>query len=114
MQLLLTPLRGKVKTTFPLRLEIPQRARDSHFPTAATATVHPPASKLKIRISYYDLCGVGGQVSPYCIKDHTKAAIKHGSSPQEIMEAIWVVTEMRAGGAYAHSAISLTAMNDDR
>src|ERR1700690_4455472 len=32
------PLRGKVKKpTFPLRLEIPQRARDSHFPTPATA-----------------------------------------------------------------------------
>jgi transposase len=32
------PLRGKPKTGFPLRLEIPQRARDSHFPTATTAT----------------------------------------------------------------------------
>ena len=30
--------RGKVqKTTFPPRLEIPPRARDSHFPTATTA-----------------------------------------------------------------------------
>ena len=33
------PLRGKVqKQTFPLRLEIPPTARDSHFPTATTAT----------------------------------------------------------------------------
>jgi hypothetical protein len=32
------PLRGKVKKqTFPPRLEIPQTARDSHFPTAAAA-----------------------------------------------------------------------------
>jgi transposase len=32
-------LRGKVKkTTFPPRLEIPPRTRDSHFPTATTAT----------------------------------------------------------------------------
>jgi transposase len=32
-------LRGKVqKPTFPPRLEIPQTARDSHFPTASTAT----------------------------------------------------------------------------
>ena len=31
--------RGKVRTTtFPPRLEIPPRARDSHFPTASTAT----------------------------------------------------------------------------
>ena len=34
------PLRGKVKVTFPLRLEIPQTARDSHFSTAPSATVH--------------------------------------------------------------------------
>src|ERR1700676_1765644 len=31
------PLRGNPKTGFPLRSEIPQRARDSHFPTASTA-----------------------------------------------------------------------------
>jgi transposase len=31
------PLRGKPKTGFPLRLEIPQTPRDSHFPTATAA-----------------------------------------------------------------------------
>jgi transposase len=36
------PLRGNPKTGFPLRLEIPQRARDSHFPTVSTAAVHQP------------------------------------------------------------------------
>src|SRR5579863_5735906 len=36
------PLRGKPKTGFPLRLEIPQRARDSHFPTASATAVHRP------------------------------------------------------------------------
>src|SRR5712664_1782993 len=36
------PLRGNPKAGFPLRLEIPQRARDSHFPTASAATVHRP------------------------------------------------------------------------
>jgi hypothetical protein len=36
------PLRGNPKAGFPLRLEIPQRARDSHFPTASTAAVHQP------------------------------------------------------------------------
>jgi AhpD family alkylhydroperoxidase len=51
---------------------------------------------------------------PYCIKGHTKAAMKHGATPQEIMEAIWVAAEMRAGGAYAHSVISLTAMNENQ
>ena len=44
---------------------------------------------------------------PYCIRGHTKAAQRSGASPQEIMEAIWVAAEMRAGGAYAHSALAL-------
>lgn len=51
---------------------------------------------------------------PYCIKGHTKAAMKHGATPQEIMEAIWVAAEMRAGGAYAHSIISLNAMSEEQ
>jgi hypothetical protein len=28
------------------------------------------------------------------------------------MEAIWVAAEMRAGGAYAHSIVALTAMDE--
>ena len=40
--------RGKVKkTTFPPRLEIPPSARDSHFPTATTATGLWEKSKTK-------------------------------------------------------------------
>jgi AhpD family alkylhydroperoxidase len=44
---------------------------------------------------------------PYCIKGHTKAALRHGASEQELMEAIWVAAEMRAGAAYAHSALAI-------
>jgi AhpD family alkylhydroperoxidase len=44
---------------------------------------------------------------PYCIRGHTKAALRHGATADEIMEAIWVAAEMRAGGAYAHSALAL-------
>ncbi|HET9714612.1 MAG TPA: carboxymuconolactone decarboxylase family protein [Pseudolabrys sp.] len=47
---------------------------------------------------------------PYCIKGHTKAAVRHGASERELMEAIWVAAEMRAGGAYAHSALALDEM----
>jgi AhpD family alkylhydroperoxidase len=47
---------------------------------------------------------------PYCIESHTKAALRRGATQQELMEAIWVAAEMRAGGAYAHSLIALTAM----
>ena len=38
---------------------------------------------------------------PYCIK---------GNTPEEIMEAIWVAAEMRAGGAFAHSTLALDAI----
>ncbi len=44
---------------------------------------------------------------PYCIRGHTSAALRHGATGEEIMEAIWVAAEMRAGGAYAHSALAL-------
>jgi AhpD family alkylhydroperoxidase len=44
---------------------------------------------------------------PYCIRGHTSAALRHGATAEEIMEAIWVAAEMRAGGAYAHSALAL-------
>ena len=49
---------------------------------------------------------------PYCITGHTKLARRKGASPEEIMEAIWVASEMRAGGAYAHSALALRAMGE--
>ncbi len=44
---------------------------------------------------------------PYCIRGHTQAALQHGATAEEIMEAIWVAAEMRAGGAYAHSTLAL-------
>jgi len=47
---------------------------------------------------------------PYCIRGHTKAALRAGARPEELMEAIWVAAEMRAGGAYAHATIALAAM----
>jgi AhpD family alkylhydroperoxidase len=49
---------------------------------------------------------------PYCIRGHTKSALRHGATREEIMEAIWVAAEMRAGAAYAHSLIALTAMEE--
>lgn len=44
---------------------------------------------------------------PYCIQGHTRAAIAQGATAAEIMEAIWVAAEMRAGGSFAHSIIAL-------
>jgi AhpD family alkylhydroperoxidase len=50
---------------------------------------------------------------PYCIQGHTRLATRKGASPQEIMEAIWVAAEMRAGGAYAHSTLALRALTPE-
>jgi AhpD family alkylhydroperoxidase len=49
---------------------------------------------------------------PYCIRGHTKAALRHGATEEEVMEAIWVAAEMRAGGAYAHSALALDTIEE--
>ncbi len=47
---------------------------------------------------------------PYCIRGHTTLARQKGASEQEIMEAIWVAAEMRAGAAYAHSTLAIDTM----
>jgi AhpD family alkylhydroperoxidase len=49
---------------------------------------------------------------PYCIRGHTRAAVRHGATSEEIMEAIWVAAEMRAGGSYAHSVIALDTIGE--
>jgi AhpD family alkylhydroperoxidase len=67
----------------------------------------PPRTKqlIAVAVAHVTQC-------PYCIRGHTKAARAAGATPQEIMEAIWVAAEMRAGGAYAHAAIALDALGD--
>jgi AhpD family alkylhydroperoxidase len=47
---------------------------------------------------------------PYCIKGHTRAALRDGASNEELMEAIWVAAEMRAGAAFAHSILAVSEM----
>jgi AhpD family alkylhydroperoxidase len=49
---------------------------------------------------------------PYCIRGHTKLAVRHGATGQELMEAIWIAAEMRAGGAFAHASLALTAIQE--
>ena len=51
---------------------------------------------------------------PYCIHGHTKAALRAGATPEELMEAVWVAGEMRAGGAFAHSTVMLTTLAEDQ
>lgn len=49
---------------------------------------------------------------PYCIAGHSKLARRKGATDEEIMEAVWVAAEMRAGGAYAHSTVALHALGE--
>jgi AhpD family alkylhydroperoxidase len=47
---------------------------------------------------------------PYCIRAHTRGALQKGATREEIMEAVWVAAEMRAGAAYAHANIAMDQM----
>lgn len=47
---------------------------------------------------------------PYCIRSHTAQALQQNATKQELMEAIWIASEMRAGAAYAHASIAMDEM----
>ncbi|MEO8962639.1 MAG: carboxymuconolactone decarboxylase family protein [Ginsengibacter sp.] len=47
---------------------------------------------------------------PYCIHSHSETALKKGATKEEVMEAVWIAAEMRAGAAYAHSALAMDEM----
>ncbi|MCB2128150.1 MAG: carboxymuconolactone decarboxylase family protein [Rhodobacteraceae bacterium] len=49
---------------------------------------------------------------PWCIEGHVKAARREGATGEEIMEAIWVAAEMRAGAAWAHSLRAVELLDD--
>ncbi|MBK7720692.1 MAG: carboxymuconolactone decarboxylase family protein [Austwickia sp.] len=49
---------------------------------------------------------------PYCIQGHTTLAHRKGATGEEIMEAIWVAAEMRAGAAYAHATLAVAALTE--
>lgn len=51
---------------------------------------------------------------PYCIRSHSAQALRRGATEQEIMEAIWVASEMSAGAAYAHSIIALDELEKQK
>lgn len=51
---------------------------------------------------------------PWCITGHTKQAADKGATPEEIMEAVWVASEMRAGAAYAHSTWALHTLQEHK
>ena len=50
---------------------------------------------------------------PWCIEGHVKAARRDGATGAQIMEAIWVAAEMRAGASFAHSIKALELLDED-
>lgn len=69
----------------------------------------PPKTKqlIAVAVAHVTQC-------PYCIEGHTKAALHHGATPQELMEAAWVAAAMRAGGVYTQTAVWLAAMAEEQ
>jgi AhpD family alkylhydroperoxidase len=59
---------------------------------------------IAVAVAHVTLC-------PYCLRSHTRTARREGATPAAIMEDIWVAAEMRAGGAYAHSALALDTIS---
>lgn len=47
---------------------------------------------------------------PWCIEGHVKGAIRTGATEEQVMEAIWVAAEMRAGASWAHSYKAIDVM----
>ncbi|WP_368859888.1 carboxymuconolactone decarboxylase family protein [Escherichia coli] len=45
------------------------------------------------------------------MEGHVKGARREGASPVQIMEAIWVAAELRAGSAYAHANEALAVLD---
>ncbi len=86
-----------------------QQAAFDAFSKAAFADGRLPA-KIKqivaVAVAHVTQC-------PYCINGHTKAALRAGATPEELMEAIWVAAEMRAGGAFAHSTLMLSTLAEE-
>lgn len=49
---------------------------------------------------------------PWCITSHVPQALRAGATKQEIMEAIWVAAEMRAGAAISHGNLAMEAIHE--
>lgn len=49
---------------------------------------------------------------PDCIRGHVRGAAREQATEQQIMEAIWVAAEMRAGAAVAHSRRAFAAWDE--
>jgi len=63
----------------------------------------------EIPLKYRELIAVAVGITTqcvYCIDGHTANAVKAGATQEELAEAAWVATAIRAGGGYAHGRLS--------
>ena len=79
------------------------------LPAALTALMGGAAPAMAAR-SKRDLLGELN-VRPFINAAGTYTTHSGSLMRPEVMEAIWVAAEMRAGGAYAHSVLALETMN---
>jgi AhpD family alkylhydroperoxidase len=111
-----TPHNASVESMFPMptRELVDKRSRLAPAPLAAfhafSKSVFAEAALstqtkqlIAVAVAHTTQC-------PYCIRSHTTAALTAGATEAQIMEAIWVAAEMRAGAAYAHSMLALDTM----
>lgn len=84
-------------------------AQDAAFHAFSKAVFAPGAldartkQLLAVAVAHVTQC-------PWCIEGHVKAARREGASDEQIMEAIWVAAEMRAGASFAHSLKALEVL----
>ena len=89
----------------PLRFVATAAARDARNRAVFAEGALPEQTKqlIAVAVAHTTQC-------PFCIKGHTRLARRKGATDEQIMEAIWVAAEMRAGGAYAHSTLALDVL----
>ncbi|MDL1861894.1 carboxymuconolactone decarboxylase family protein [Betaproteobacteria bacterium PRO7] len=91
-----------------------RRARRAARPTRADPH-HRAAARARARAAD-DPRLLGGALAPHvtqcpsCIRSHARAASRAGATDAQIREAHWVAAQMRTGAAFAHSALSLAAI----
>lgn len=86
----------------------------SKLPLKHSAKLSLPTETLPVKTKQIIAVAVAHVTQcPYCISGHTKAALRAGATPKELMEAIWVAAEMRAGAAYAHSTLMLATLSEE-